>query len=67
VDTATNQTGNLLAMGGGAVIASLGIAVGLAGAPLVIVALGGAILIGTIYQTTDVDDWVKSKAKILFN
>lgn len=67
VDTATNQTGNLLAMGGGAVVAVfLGVA-GLAGAPLVIAALGGGLFIGAIYQTSDVDDWVKNKATILFN
>jgi len=67
VDTTTNQTGNLLAMGGGAVVATFGVAIGLAGAPLVIVALGCGLLIGALYQTTDADDWVKSKAKILFN
>ena len=67
VDTATNQTGNLLAMGGGAIVATLAIAGGLAGAPLVIVALGAGLLIGALYQATDADDWVKNKAKILFN
>lgn len=67
VDTATNQTGNLLAMGGGAVVATLGVAIGLAGAPLVIVALGSGLLIGAVYQTTDVDDWVKNKSKALIN
>lgn len=67
VDTVTNQTGNLLAMGGGAVVATLAIAGGLAGAPLVIVALGAGLFIGTLYQATDADDWVKNKAKILFN
>ncbi|MAZ08906.1 MULTISPECIES: hypothetical protein [unclassified Limnobacter] len=67
VDTATNQTGNLLAMGGGAMVATLAIAGGLAGAPLVIVALGAGLLIGALYQATDADDWVKNKAKILFN
>jgi len=67
VDTATNQTGNLLAMGGGAMVATLAIAGGLAGAPLVIVALGAGLLIGVLYQTTDADDWVKNKAKILFD
>jgi len=67
VDTATNQTGNLLAMGGGAVVAVfLGVA-GLAGAPLVIAAIGGGLLIGAIYQTSDADDWVKNKAKTLFD
>ena len=67
VDTATNQIGNLLAMGGGAMVATLAIAGGLAGAPLVIVALGAGLLIGALYQATDADDWVKNKAKILFN
>lgn len=67
VDTATNQTGNLLAMGGGAIVATLAIAGGLAGAPLVIVALGAGLLIGALYQATAADDWVKNKAKILFN
>jgi hypothetical protein len=67
VDTATNQTGNLLAMGGGAIVATLAIAGGLAGAPLVIVALGTGLLIGVLYQATAADDWVKNKAKILFN
>jgi len=67
VDTATNQTGNLLAMGGGAVVAVfLGVA-GLAGAPLVIASIGGGLLISAIYQTSDADDWVKNKAKILFD
>lgn len=67
VDTATNQTGNLLAMVGGAMVATLAIAGGLAGAPLVMVALGAGLLIGALYQATDADDWVKNKAKILFN
>ena len=67
VDTATNQTGNLLAMAGGAMVATLAIAGGLAGAPLVMVALGAGLLIGALYQATDADDWVKNKAKILFN
>lgn len=67
VDTATNQTGNLLAMGGGAIVATLAIAGGLAGAPLVIVALGAGLFIGALYQATAADDWVKNKAKILFN
>ncbi|HEX4880364.1 MAG TPA: hypothetical protein VFV39_11000, partial [Limnobacter sp.] len=72
VDTAKNQTGNLAGMVGGAalakataiiVFATTGFAI--AGAPLVLIALGSGVLIGAAYNT-EIQKSVEQKAKILF-
>lgn len=73
VDSAKNQTGNVLATVGGIAMAT-GTAVAIAvvtgtaivGAPLIVMALGFGVVIGVLYNTTDLQNSVEQQAKKLF-
>ena len=70
VDSAKNQTGNILAVAGGAALAkgtavTVAIITGtvIAGAPLILMTLGFGIVVGVVYNSTDLPKSVEQRVK----
>ncbi|WP_341236549.1 hypothetical protein [uncultured Limnobacter sp.] len=66
VDSATNQTGNLISMAGGATAMALAVFIApaaVAGAPLVLLGLFGSVVAGVVYSLSGADKQVNKAAK----
>lgn len=67
VDSAKNQTGNILGMAGGAVIGGIaGAIVGTAGAPIVVASLITGIVVAVVYDNSDLKTQIEQRAKSFF-
>lgn len=67
VDTAKNQTGNLLAVAGGyAAGFAVGVFFTVGGAPLVLIGLLGAVVVGVMYDGSELSKNIEKKSKTFF-